>query len=417
MLNIYDKERPAGVSLQLGGQTPLNLAEGLAAAGVPIFGTSPAALALAEARDLFQNLLKELGLRQPPNGIALSFEESRECADKIGYPVLVRPSFVLGGRAMEIVHDLDGLRRYMTDAVQVSGDSPVLLDSFLEDAIEVDVDAIADGTDVYVAGIMQHIEEAGIHSGDSACSLPPYSLSDDVISELRRQTRLLAEALHIIGLMNVQYAVKGDDIYLIEVNPRASRTVPFVAKATGVPVAKIAALVMTGEKLKSFDLPDSTAERKGHIAVKEAVFPFARFPGVDIILGPEMKSTGEVMGIDADFERAFAKSQLGAGNRLPVDGTAFISVKDRDKEAAAALARRLSGLGFALMATGGTQDFLAGQGLDVVQVQEGAPTASRRLRPAACNWSSTPTRAPRRSPIATPSGARPWSTTSPITPP
>ncbi|PPR68813.1 MAG: hypothetical protein CFH02_00795, partial [Alphaproteobacteria bacterium MarineAlpha3_Bin1] len=365
-----------GVIVQLGGQTPLNLSHDLEAAGIPVLGTSPDAIDLAEDRERFQALLQELGLKQPINGLARSNEEAEAVAGDIGYPLVIRPSYVLGGRAMEIVHDLDGLRRYMTDAVQVSGDSPVLLDSFLEDAIEVDVDAIADGTDVYVAGIMQHIEEAGIHSGDSACSLPPYSLSDDVISELRRQTRLLAEALHIIGLMNVQYAVKGDDIYLIEVNPRASRTVPFVAKATGVPVAKIAALVMTGEKLKSFDLPDSTAERKGHIAVKEAVFPFARFPGVDIILGPEMKSTGEVMGIDADFERAFAKSQLGAGNRLPVDGTAFISVKDRDKEAAAALARRLSGLGFALMATGGTQDFLAGQGLDVVRVnkvQEGAP--------------------------------------------
>ena len=365
-----------GVIVQLGGQTPLKLSHDLEAAGIPVLGTSPDAIDLAEDRERFQALLQELGLKQPINGLARSNEEAEAVAGDIGYPLVIRPSYVLGGRAMEIVHDLDGLRRYMTDAVQVSGDSPVLLDSFLEDAIEVDVDAIADGTDVYVAGIMQHIEEAGIHSGDSACSLPPYSLSDDVISELRRQTRLLAEALHIIGLMNVQYAVKGDDIYLIEVNPRASRTVPFVAKATGVPVAKIAALVMTGEKLKSFDLPDSTAERKGHIAVKEAVFPFARFPGVDIILGPEMKSTGEVMGIDADFERAFAKSQLGAGNRLPVDGTAFISVKDRDKEAAAALARRLSGLGFALIATGGTQDFLAGQGLDVVRVnkvQEGAP--------------------------------------------
>ncbi|MBL4676353.1 MAG: carbamoyl-phosphate synthase large subunit, partial [Mucilaginibacter sp.] len=365
-----------GVIVQLGGQTPLKLSHDLEAAGIPVLGTSPDAIDLAEDRERFQALLQELGLKQPINGLARSNEEAEAVAGDIGYPLVIRPSYVLGGRAMEIVHDLDGLRRYMTDAVQVSGDSPVLLDSFLEDAIEVDVDAIADGTDVYVAGIMQHIEEAGIHSGDSACSLPPYSLSDDVISELRRQTRLLAEALHIIGLMNVQYAVKGDDIYLIEVNPRASRTVPFVAKATGVPVAKIAALVMTGEKLKSFDLPDSTAERKGHIAVKEAVFPFARFPGVDIILGPEMKSTGEVMGIDADFERAFAKSQLGAGNRLPVDGTAFISVKDRDKEEAAALARRLSGLGFALMATGGTQDFLAGQGLDVVRVnkvQEGAP--------------------------------------------
>jgi carbamoyl-phosphate synthase large subunit len=364
-----------GVIVQLGGQTPLKLSHDLEAAGIPVLGTSPDAIDLAEDRERFQALLKQLGLKQPVNGLARSAREAEAVAVDIGYPLVIRPSYVLGGRAMEIVHDLDGLRRYMTEAVQVSGDSPVLLDSFLEDAIEVDVDAIADGEDVYIAGIMQHIEEAGIHSGDSACSLPPYSLPDGIIAELRRQTELLAGALRVIGLMNVQYAVKGDDIYLIEVNPRASRTVPFVAKATGVPVAKIATRVMIGEKLKSFNLPDID-DAPTHIAVKEAVFPFARFPGVDIILGPEMKSTGEVMGIDSDFERAFAKSQLGAGNRLPAGGTAFISVKDRDKEAAAALARRLSGLGFALMATGGTQGFLAGQGLDVVRVnkvQEGAP--------------------------------------------
>ncbi|MDA1090043.1 MAG: carbamoyl-phosphate synthase large subunit [Proteobacteria bacterium] len=364
-----------GVIVQLGGQTPLKLSHDLEAAGIPVLGTAPDAIDLAEDRERFQALIQKLGLKQPNNGLARSNAEAEAVAANIGYPLVIRPSYVLGGRAMEIVHDLDGLRRYMTDAVQVSGTSPVLLDSFLEDAIEVDVDAIADGTDVYVAGIMQHIEEAGIHSGDSACSLPPYSLSADVITELRRQTKMLAESLNVIGLMNVQYAVKGDDIYLIEVNPRASRTVPFVAKATGVPVAKIAARVMLGEKLASFVLPD-VAKMNDHIAVKEAVFPFARFPGVDILLGPEMKSTGEVMGIDTDFERAFAKSQLGAGNRLPVDGTAFISVKDRDKDAAAALAKRLSGLGFALMATGGTQEFLAGQGLDVIRVnkvQEGAP--------------------------------------------
>jgi len=369
-----------GVIVQLGGQTPLKLSHDLEAAGIPVLGTSPDAIDLAEDRERFQALLQKLGLKQPKNGLARSNEEAEAVAGDIGYPLVIRPSYVLGGRAMEIVHDLDGLRRYMTDAVQVSGSSPVLLDSFLEDAIEVDVDALADGEDVYVAGIMQHIEEAGIHSGDSACSLPPYSLPDDVIDELRRQTKMLAESLKVVGLMNVQYAVKDGDIYLIEVNPRASRTVPFVAKATGVPVAKIAARVMTGEKLKTFDLPDSLSPsgtvKNAHIAVKEAVFPFARFPGVDIILGPEMKSTGEVMGIDADFERAFAKSQLGAGNRLPVDGAAFISVKDRDKDAAAALAKKLSGLGFALMATGGTQDFLSLQGLDVVRVNkvpEGSP--------------------------------------------
>ncbi|MBI2585737.1 MAG: ATP-grasp domain-containing protein, partial [Rhodospirillales bacterium] len=264
--------------------------------------------------------------------------------------------------------------RYMAEAVRVSGNNPVLLDSFLQDAIEIDVDAIADGDDVFVAGIMQHVEEAGIHSGDSACSLPPYSLSKALIAELERQTALLAKSLGVVGLMNVQYAIKGDDVYILEVNPRASRTVPFVAKATGVAVAKIATRVMVGEKLKSFDL--KRAARGRHIAVKEAVFPFARFPGVDVILGPEMKSTGEVMGIDADFERAFAKSQLGAGTRLPLAGTAFISVKDSDKRAALPLARRLAGLGFRLMATGGTQAFLSREGLSVERVnkvQEGPP--------------------------------------------
>jgi len=280
----------------------------------------------------------------------------------------------LGGRAMEIVHDIGALRRYMSEAVQVSGDSPVLLDSYLQDAIEVDVDAISDGEDVYVAGVMQHIEEAGIHSGDSACSLPPFSLSEPIIAEMRRQAVALAKALKVIGLMNIQFAVKGETVYIIEVNPRASRTVPFVAKATGIPVAKIAARVMVGEKLSSFDL-GSHAKQK-HVAVKEAVFPFARFPGVDIILGPEMKSTGEVMGLDVDFPRAFAKAQLGAGTILPLKGRVFISVKDRDKPAAAKLAKRLGELGFSLMATGGTQIYLSEQGLGVEKVnkvQEGRP--------------------------------------------
>ena len=369
-----------GVIVQLGGQTPLKLSHDLEAAGIPVLGTSPDAIDLAEDRERFQALTHELGLKQPVNGIARSAEEAEAVAATVGFPLVIRPSYVLGGRAMEIVHDLDGLKRYMTEAVQVSGTSPVLLDGFLEDAIEVDVDAIADGEDVYIAGIMQHIEEAGIHSGDSACSLPPYSLGDDVIRELERQTALLAHALSVVGLMNVQYAIQSGDIYLIEVNPRASRTVPFVAKATGVPIAKIATRVMVGEKLSSFDLPASAGESSskagGHMAVKEAVFPFQRFPGVDILLGPEMKSTGEVMGIDADFERAFAKSQLGAGNELPLDGTVFISVKDRDKATAAALAKRLSALGFKLLATGGTQEFLAARGLRVERINkvlEGAP--------------------------------------------
>ena len=368
-----------GVIVQLGGQTPLKLCHALEAEGIPVLGTSPDAIDLAEDRERFQALLQDLGLKQPKNGLARSDVEAETVALDVGFPLVIRPSYVLGGRAMEIVHDMDGLKRYMTEAVQVSGDSPVLLDSFLEDAVEVDVDALADGDDIYIAGIMQHIEEAGIHSGDSACSLPPYSLSDDIISELERQTTLLAKALSVCGLMNVQYAVKDADIYLIEVNPRASRTVPFVAKATGVAVAKLAARVMAGEKLKSFGLPHSVSQAaagRNHIAVKEAVFPFARFPGVDIILGPEMKSTGEVMGLDTDFERAFAKSQLGAGNRLPMGGTAFISVKDGDKDMAAALSKRLSVLGFELLATGGTQEFLEAKGLQVTRVNkvlQGAP--------------------------------------------
>ena len=368
-----------GVIVQLGGQTPLKLSHALEAEGIPVLGTSPDAIDLAEDRERFQALLKDLGLKQPKNGLARSGAEAVTVARDIGFPLVIRPSYVLGGRAMEIVHDIAGLQRYMAEAVHVSGSSPVLLDSFLEDAIEVGVDALSDGTDVYVAGIMQHIEEAGIHSGDSACSLPPYSLSPEIITELERQTTMLAGALGVVGLMNVQFAVKGEDIYLIEVNPRASRTVPFVAKATGVAVAKLAARLMAGEKLKDFGLPASgsqAAASRDHFAVKEAVFPFARFPGVDILLGPEMKSTGEVMGLDTDFERAFAKSQLGAGNGLPTGGAVFISVKDRDKATAAQLARRLSGLGFELLATGGTQEFLSAQGLAVTRVNkvlQGAP--------------------------------------------
>jgi carbamoyl-phosphate synthase large subunit len=368
-----------GVIVQLGGQTPLKLSHALEAEGIPVLGTSPDAIDLAEDRERFQALLQGLGLKQPKNGLAWSAAEAEAVAKDVGFPLVIRPSYVLGGRAMEIVHDMTALKRYMAEAVHVSGDSPVLLDRFLEDAIEVDVDALSDGEDVYVAAIMQHIEEAGIHSGDSACSLPPYSLSPDIVNELERQTRMLAGALGVVGLMNVQFAVKGDDIYLIEVNPRASRTVPFVAKATGVAVAKIATRLMAGEKLKSFGLAASVsemAENLGHIAVKEAVFPFARFSGVDILLGPEMKSTGEVMGLDTDFGRAFAKAQLGAGNRLPEGGVVFISVKDRDKDAAAALAKRLVAQGFEILATGGTQKFLADQGLAVTRVnkvQEGAP--------------------------------------------
>ncbi len=363
-----------GVIVQLGGQTPLKLSHALEAAGIPILGTSPDAIDLAEDRERFQKLLHTLKLRQPANGLSRSIEEAIKVADDIGFPLVVRPSYVLGGRAMEIIHDHASLHRYMTTAVKVSGDSPVLLDSYLQDAIEVDVDALADGSRVHVAGIMQHIEEAGIHSGDSACSLPPYTLSDAVIKEIGVQTTALAIALKVVGLMNVQFAVKGDDIYILEVNPRASRTVPFVAKATGVPIAKIAARVMAGEKLDDFDLEIHALH--DHVAVKEAVFPFSRFPGVDIILGPEMKSTGEVMGLDKDFARAFAKSQLGAGTRLPSEGTVFISVKDKDKDAAGKLAKRLVARGFNLLATDGTSEYLAAQGLAVARINkvlEGRP--------------------------------------------
>jgi carbamoyl-phosphate synthase large subunit len=309
-----------------------------------------------------------LGLRQPANGIARSAEEAERVAAAIGYPVVIRPSYVLGGRAMEIIHDREALLRYITEAVRVSGDHPVLLDLYLQDAIEVDIDAVADGRDVYVAGVMQHVEEAGIHSGDSACSLPPHSLSAELVAELDRQTEALARALGVIGLMNVQFAIKDGEIYVLEVNPRASRTVPFVAKATGVPIAKVAARVMAGESLASFGL--SARPSLGHVAVKEAVFPFARFPGVDIILGPEMKSTGEVMGIAVDFAGAFAKSQMGAGGCLPTEGSVFISVKDRDKAAAAALARRLSRVGFTLIATDGTAQHLGRTGLQVRRINK-----------------------------------------------
>ncbi len=363
-----------GVIVQLGGQTPLKLANGLEAAGIPILGTSPDAIDLAEDRERFQKLLQDLDLKQPTNGITRTVEDSIAIADRIGFPLVVRPSYVLGGRAMEIVHDHASLARYMTTAVKVSGDNPVLLDSYLQDAIEVDVDALCDGEEVFVAGIMQHIEEAGIHSGDSACSLPPYSLPDPIVTEIHKQTEALAKALNVVGLMNIQFAVKGEDIYILEVNPRASRTVPFVAKATGVPIAKIAARLMTGEKLADFDTRD-TAKRP-HVAVKEAVFPFQRFPGVDIILGPEMKSTGEVMGIDVDFAHAFAKAQLGAGSRLPLTGTVFVSVKDKDKPALEPLVRRLIDLDFKVMATDGTAKYLTENGLTVTainKVQEGRP--------------------------------------------
>ena len=366
--------RVHGVIVQFGGQTPLNLAVALEKAGVNILGTSPDAIDLAEDRHRFQNLLGNLGLKQPPNGIAQSTAEAEKIAGNIGYPVVIRPSYVLGGRAMEIVHDVTQLRQYMDMAVIVSGKNPILIDWYLRDAIEVDVDAICDGTEVYVAGIMEHIEEAGIHSGDSACSLPPHSLSNDIIEELSKQTTALAIGLNVIGLMNIQFAIQNNVIFIIEVNPRASRTVPFVAKATGVPIAKIAARIMAGEKLSNFNLTQNL--KPEHVAVKEAVFPFSRFPGVDIILGPEMKSTGEVMGIDIDFPRAFAKSQLGAGTKLPTEGSVLISVKDSDKKFIIEIARELSELGFKILATDGTAKFLTKTGIKakaINKVLQGRP--------------------------------------------
>jgi carbamoyl-phosphate synthase large subunit len=370
-----------GVIVQLGGQTPLKLAQALQDAGIPILGTSPDSIDLAEDRERFAALITELGLKQPDNGIARSAEEAVRVAETIGYPVLMRPSYVLGGRAMEIVDTLAQLETYIREAVVVSGSSPVLIDRYLRDAIEVDVDAVADGDTVFVAGVLQHIEEAGVHSGDSACSLPPYSLPADIIAEIERQTDVLARALKVKGLMNVQFAVKAGDVYLIEVNPRASRTVPFTAKATGIPVAKIAARVMAGEKLASFDL--SPRNVGNHIAVKEAVFPFARFPGVDPVLGPEMKSTGEVMGIDADFATAFAKSQLAASTVLPQTGRVFISVKDSDKPQIIDAARDLVSLGFELVATSGTELVLKAAGIPVTavnKVAEGRPHIVDRIK-------------------------------------
>ncbi len=367
--------RVKGVIVQLGGQTPLKIAAALEAAGITILGTSPDAIDLAEDRERFQKLLKKHDLKQPENGLATSVEQARAIVDRIGLPVVIRPSYVLGGRAMEVVHHMSDMERYMRDAVVVSGSNPVLIDGFVENAIEVDVDALCDGDEVFIAGIMEHIEEAGIHSGDSACTLPPQTLSSDILVAIKEQTTILAHALKVVGLMNVQFAVKGSDIYLLEVNPRGSRTVPFVAKATGNPIAKIAARIMAGEKLSAFNL---ITHSQDHVAVKEAVFPFSRFPGVDIFLGPEMKSTGEVMGIDTNFGRAFAKSQLGAGTVLPLKGSVFISVKDADKDAFIPICQDLVNLGFSIIATGGTTDALQQAGVPATRinkVMEGRPHA------------------------------------------
>ena len=383
VLEILEVEKAngelVGVIVQFGGQTPLKLAQALEDAGIPILGTSPDAIDLAEDRERFAALVEKLGLKQPANGLARSRDEAVAVASRIGYPVLMRPSYVLGGRAMEIVDSQAQLDDYIATAVQVSGDSPVLIDQYLRDAIECDVDALADGDEVTVAGVMQHIEEAGIHSGDSACTLPPYSLPEDVVQEMERQAVLLAKALGVCGLMNIQFAVKDGEVYLIEVNPRASRTVPFVAKAIGQPVAKFAARIMAGEKLA--DLP-AIRRDVDYMAVKEAVFPFARFPGVDPVLSPEMKSTGEVMGIDANFPVAFAKAQLGAGVSLPRGGTLFVSVKDGDKAMVLPAVKKLSGLGFHIVATGGTARYLADAGVSVERINkvaEGRPHIVDRI--------------------------------------
>ena len=366
VLNIVEKERPVGVIVQFGGQTPLKLALPLQKAGVPILGTPPDAIDRAEDRERFKQVLQKLGLNQPPNGTATSFAQAAHIAKEIGYPVLVRPSYVLGGRAMEIVYDETDLKDYMERAVRASPDHPILVDKFLEDAIEMDVDAVSDGKTVVIGGIMEHIEEAGIHSGDSACSLPPWSVSGRMLNAIREQTRALALELGVVGLINIQFAIKDRVVYVLEVNPRASRTVPFVSKAIGVPLAKLAAKVMLGSTLQELGFTEERQLR--HVAVKEAVLPFAKFPNVDSVLGPEMKSTGEVMGIDADFGLAFAKSQIAASGSLPTGGTAFLSVREKDKLAVVALATRLSSLGFTLLATEGTAEVIRRAGVPVERV-------------------------------------------------
>ncbi|NND44704.1 MAG: carbamoyl-phosphate synthase large subunit, partial [Xanthomonadales bacterium] len=374
VLEIVHREQPHGVVVQYGGQTPLKLARDLEAAGVPIIGTSPDSIDLAEDRERFQHLLQKLGLKQPPNRTATSVEQAVRLAEEIGYPLVVRPSYVLGGRAMDVVHGEDELRRYMLDAVQVSNDSPVLLDRFLDHAIEVDVDAICDGKDVLIGGIMEHIEQAGVHSGDSACSIPPYSLGPEVQDDMREQMRKMALELGVVGLMNAQFALRGDDVYVLEVNPRASRTVPFVSKATGVPLAAVAARCMAGISLAKQGVTAEVIPK--FYSVKEVVFPFIKFPGVDPILGPEMRSTGEVMGVGRTFGGAVARAMRASQYGIPTPGKAFLSVRDADKESLPPIAKDLVGRGYTLVATGGTCAYLRAQGFYceyVNKVQEGRP--------------------------------------------
>jgi len=363
ILNIIEAEKPIGVIVQFGGQTPLNLAVPLRQAGVTILGTSAENIDIAEDRKRFKEMLHKLNLLQPDNGTTFTFEEAKAVARRIGYPVLVRPSYVLGGRAMEIVYDEALLEKFITEAAKVSGEHPILIDKFLEDAIEVDADLIGDGKTFVIGGIMEHIEEAGIHSGDSAMALPPFTLSKDILTKIREATYKMAEELKVAGLMNVQYAIKDDKVYVLEVNPRASRTVPFVSKAIGIPLAKLATKVMLGKTLKELGFTREIIP--GYFSVKESVFPFNRFPGVDVILGPEMKSTGEVMGIDVDFGRAYIKSQIAAGQNFPKKGNVFISVRDKDKRAMVFIAKKLHDLGFHIYATTGTASALEKNGLPV----------------------------------------------------
>jgi len=377
VLNIISKEmengRVLGVIAQFGGQTPIKLAKTLAENNIPILGTQYDSIDLAEDRERFKEILIKENLKQADSGIARNKDESFDVATKIGFPIVIRPSYVLGGRGMEIIYGNSDLKKYIDEAVKVSGSNPILVDKFLNGATEVDVDAISDGNNIFVAGIMEHIEEAGIHSGDSACSLPPYTLDKKIIEEIKEQTKKLAIALKVLGLINIQFAVKGSDVYVLEVNPRASRTVPFVSKATGLPVAKIASRVMAGEKLSNFDLK---VKNKNIFAVKEAVFPFNKFPEVDVLLGPEMKSTGEAMGFDENFGLSFAKSQIASNNSIPLKGTAFISVKDNDKEKMLNNTKKLISFGFTICATSGTAKFLLSNGIKckkINKVSQGSP--------------------------------------------